>query len=772
MAPTTGFSYFTRMTLTLVVILMTLTSLFECRSLPSNPDANVDLSWLPEGMSLEEWDRCYGLPCDEQRKVQTKLHELQMLTLRDENLDDDNIAYDLSQADGSLDGCILLNEQQLDVLINETQEEITNKNKTEEEKSEDEVSRKKRSLTDFRTFPQNKWQKHDFPIRYTFDGKHSESQKNIIRGAIHHWEAQTCIRFEEMKSSPSPSETYIVFSESNYVCHSYVGKQGRGPQPVYLSENCLWSFGIPVHEIFHVLGGWHIHMRTDRDNFVTIHNENLGYYKGQFRTIADAISLGLPYDHASVMHYSPYDGSINGKTVIEAKDRRFQKSMGQRVGLSFYDAMLINTEYCSDICRGQTWKPCQRGGYQDPNNCHKCKCPDGFGGDFCEYVAPSKADPGATCGGELDMPKYMTRVISSPHYNPNHNAFYYDFTECNWLIRVPPGWNVVLKFQDEFGLLEHRQGECFHWVEVKYLTDKQKNGPRYCGSETPNETIVSEDQEMVVIFKSNFSSSNHRANVGFKAIISMVPDILVHRRQPPPPPVYHPPPTPAPWNRWTPAPWTPAPWTPAPRTPAPTTITTTPTPRPTPSPTTREQNPQRHIPAPFDHTAENFLWFCNFETEDGRDTWCNITQEQNDQFDWQIISGQTSSDMTGPDHAFNGHNYIYTEASKPRIYGDKATIRLPRFGRNGQHCLSWRYFMYGYHINTLKVIVEGDGRYEELWQWQGEQEKRQWYSARVTVRLTPWARILFMGSRGLEYSGDIAVDAISLLSGPCWAGSS
>ncbi len=34
-------------------------------------------------------------------------------------------------------------------------------------------------------------------------------------------------------------------------------------------------------------------------------------------------------------------------------------------------------------------KYCLKGGYQDPNGCHKCKCPDGFGGDYCELVAPS-----------------------------------------------------------------------------------------------------------------------------------------------------------------------------------------------------------------------------------------------------------------------------------------------------------------------------------------------------------------------------------------------
>ena len=704
------------MLLSSVVILISFTTLSQSRSIGSDQD-QADFSWLPQGMSLEEWDHCYGLPCNEQEAIRTKLYDLKLLTMKDEGMDygpardimdminGNNSAHDISFDDPSLDGCILLNKQQVEYLINITKEHMANKNKTGN--STDEHSRRKRSLTNFQQFPNQKWQKHEFPIRYTFDGKHNEEQRKIIEGAINHWEDQTCIRFEKLEGRPHPSESYIVFSQSNYVCHSYVGKQEKGPQPVYLAETCLWHFGIPVHEIAHVMGVWHTHMRPDRDEYVTIHHDNLGYYKGQFRTVPDAMSHGIPYDHSSVLHYSPMDGSFNGKIVIEAKDPLFQMSMGQRVGLSFYDAMLINKEYCSDVCRGRTWQPCQRGGYQDPNNCHKCKCPDGFGGDFCQDVAPST--PGAECGGVIDMPKYMTRVISTPHYKPDQQSFYYDHTECNWLIRVPQNWHVVLRFNEKFGIYSVNQGECFHWVEVKYKADKQLNGPRFCDSRAPTEPLVSEDQEMVIIFKSNFSTSNHRANIGFQAVISLVPDILLEdhnqggARYPPPPP----PPAPVPQHVIrTPEPRTPEPRTPAPRTPSPTSTTTTTT------TTTPRPEPNHNFPVSREHD-DNFLWFCNFETDGNRQTWCDIEQEQEqDDFDWQLISGRTDSDMTGPDYAFNGNYYIYIEASKPRRQGDRAVIRMPRFGRSGDHCLSWRYYMYGHHINTLRVVVEGDGRYD------------------------------------------------------------
>lgn len=40
-----------------------------------------------------------------------------------------------------------------------------------------------------------------------------------------------------------------------------------------------------------------------------------------------------------------------------------------------------------DIC--QETLDCTRGGYTDPNDCGKCRCPSGFGGKLCEKVEPS-----------------------------------------------------------------------------------------------------------------------------------------------------------------------------------------------------------------------------------------------------------------------------------------------------------------------------------------------------------------------------------------------
>ena len=41
------------------------------------------------------------------------------------------------------------------------------------------------------------------------------------------------------------------------------------------------------------------------------------------------------------------------------------------------------TDACSVPLHG-----CQHGGYQDPNDCSRCKCPDGLAGVYCDKLAP------------------------------------------------------------------------------------------------------------------------------------------------------------------------------------------------------------------------------------------------------------------------------------------------------------------------------------------------------------------------------------------------
>lgn len=56
---------------------------------------------------------------------------------------------------------------------------------------------------------------------------------------------------------------------------------------------------------------------------------------------------GITYDYGSVMHYSAYAFSRNGRPTIEPKDGSVRNSvLGQRQGFSSKDIEHINVLYC------------------------------------------------------------------------------------------------------------------------------------------------------------------------------------------------------------------------------------------------------------------------------------------------------------------------------------------------------------------------------------------------------------------------------------------
>jgi hypothetical protein len=106
-----------------------------------------------------------------------------------------------------------------------------------------------------------------------------------------------------------------------------------------------WRQGewMPAHELGHALGFFHEHQRWDRDQFVTIHYENIKPGRsGDYDWIAKTnwIASSLPYDSHSIMHYricwaskcedQCKDGIGSSPcVVIEPVDKAFDAVIGQ-----------------------------------------------------------------------------------------------------------------------------------------------------------------------------------------------------------------------------------------------------------------------------------------------------------------------------------------------------------------------------------------------------------------------------------------------------------
>ena len=69
-----------------------------------------------------------------------------------------------------------------------------------------------------------------------------DANRQTIRLAISHWEAQTCIRFKEQDAVVDGSRQ-IRFT-SGQLCASYIGRILKTAQPIELSDACLKGVGI------------------------------------------------------------------------------------------------------------------------------------------------------------------------------------------------------------------------------------------------------------------------------------------------------------------------------------------------------------------------------------------------------------------------------------------------------------------------------------------------------------------------------------------------
>lgn len=224
--------------------------------------------------------------------------------------------------------------------------------------------------------------------------------------------------------------------------------------------NFSFQEGIVSHEVGHSLGFWHEQSRPDRDKFIHLNDKYIaGGTEGNFakRSDLETDGMGLPYDLGSVMHYGSQAFTTDwDKITIKTKDKKYQHTIGQRIGPSFIDVKQINRLYCNDVCRGQPII-CKNDGYPDPNDCSRCKCPPGFGGKHCGRVEQS------TCGGELT-------ALSGTWQHLTHIGK----DKCVWRIRSNQG---RIRFILD-GVSYKCDTTCRSYVEIKHNSDFQQIGFR------------------------------------------------------------------------------------------------------------------------------------------------------------------------------------------------------------------------------------------------------------------------------------------------------
>ena len=145
------------------------------------------------------------------------------------------------------------------------------------------------------------------------------------------------------------------------------------------------------------------------------------------------------------------------------------------------------------------------------------------------------------------------------------------------------------------------------------------------------------------------------------------------------------------------------------------------------------------------------------------------SQEANDDFDWTVDANGTGSSGTGPSDDFTGGgNYMYTEASLPRAYGDVATMYSEVIDISGLTNPELRFLnhMYGDAIGTLSVDLWDASTGTNLSTVfthsgdRGDQWNEELIMLTTTASLIQFSitAVLDTNISGITWPGDIAID--------------
>jgi len=132
-----------------------------------------------------------------------------------------------------------------------------------------------------------------------------------ITKAMAEWEAKTCIRFVRHTTE----EFKLTFFRGTH-CWGNVGQVSYSR--ISVGDGCDYHH-VMTHEIGHVVGFYHEQNRMDRDDWVNLHWENIGWFKDAFDKVKGTDDYGVPYDYESIMHYPWNAFSSTGKDTMSPK---------------------------------------------------------------------------------------------------------------------------------------------------------------------------------------------------------------------------------------------------------------------------------------------------------------------------------------------------------------------------------------------------------------------------------------------------------------------
>ncbi|CAE7529876.1 unnamed protein product [Symbiodinium sp. CCMP2592] len=160
-------------------------------------------------------------------------------------------------------------------------------------------------------------------------------------------------------------------------------------------------------------------------------------------------------------------------------------------------------------------------------------------------------------------------------------------------------------------------------------------------------------------------------------------------------------------------------------------------------------------------------WILAVETANWTDLGCTFEVDfcgwssgfENQKGHWSLRRGQTGTSYTGPERAFEGDRYIFTEASA--AFNEAFILTSPMFERsNVTRQFGFAYNMYGENMGSLRLESLGRSHWTTLWLQAGPQAPR-WKTYYVAIPQDA-EMLRFVGITGTEFRSDMALDGLDV----------
>lgn len=185
-----------------------------------------------------------------------------------------------------------------------------------------------------------RWPNAEVP--YVIDDQLKDEHKNNILIAIDQINATVPIKWRA-KNDNDKDFVHFKYAGNGYSCNSFVGRAG-GEQPIRMTRSGC-GVRILMHEMGHAMGLFHEHNRCDRDQYITIIDENLSSAgRPSFRKDCGRVAQRGSYDFNSIMHYADKVFSKNGLPVFVRADGT-PDGIGERMTYSPGDIFALKDLY-------------------------------------------------------------------------------------------------------------------------------------------------------------------------------------------------------------------------------------------------------------------------------------------------------------------------------------------------------------------------------------------------------------------------------------------